>query len=125
MMIENINNFVMPNNNVEIVAKWIITIKEYYTVTFNKDNNVLSGYKDSIVFPVNIIKVLEGETLNLGQYIPTWIYKTGSSIFTVWWHYEFEGWTTELGGGNITQITVTGDTTIYANWDGVVKTGKG
>ena len=125
MIIEDINNFVMPNKNIEVVAKWIITIKEYFTVTFSKDTNVISAYKDSIVFPVNSIKVLEGETLNLSQYIPTWIYKTGSSIFTVWWHYEFEGWTTELGGGNITQITVTGDTTIYANWDGVVKTGKG
>ncbi len=122
--IENINNFVMPNNNVEIVAKWAVTIKEYYTVTFSKDTSVVSAFKDSIVFPIDSIKVLEGETLNLSQYNPTWVYKTGT-IFTTWWHYEFEGWTTELGSENITQIIVTGDTTIYANWNGVVKTGKG
>ena len=123
--VEDINNFVVPNENAKIVADWTITVKEYYTVTFSKETTVASAYKSSIWFPVSTVKVLDGEMLVIDDsYTPTWVYSTGSGIFKIWWHYEFEGWTLKLGEATFTQITITQDTTIYANWDGVVKTGK-
>ena len=114
-----------PNADTTIVAQWNLETKYYYDVTFSKDNNVASAYKSHIEFPISELRVLEGTTINLAQYTPTWVYSTGSGIFTVWWHYQFKGWSTSKGGDNITSLTVTGNTTIYANWNGTVKTGKG
>lgn len=122
--VDNLSSYTMPNENVEIVADWSISIKEYYTVTFNKDTTVASAYKDSIYFPITSVKILDGEKLILDDsYTPTWIYSTGKVLVT-WWHYKFQGWTLELGKSTFTEIVISGDTTIYANWNGIVKTGK-
>lgn len=118
------NLTVMPNEDTTINVVWDYDVKYYYDVTFSKDNNVVSSYKSHIEFPIEKLRVLEGTTVNLSQYTPTWVYSTGKGIFTVWWHYVFEGWSTSKGGANISEITITNNTTIYANWDGVVKTGK-
>lgn len=121
----NDNLTAFPNDNITITVVWDIETKYYYDVTFSKDNNVVSKFKSHIEFPISELRVLEGTTINLSQYTPTWVYSTGSGIFTVWWHYQFKGWSTSKGGSNISELTVTADTTIYANWNGTVKTGKG
>ena len=121
--VEDISSITMPNSDIEVIASWDEQIKNYFTISFSKDTNVTSAYKSDISFPVESLRVLEGETINLSNYTPTWVYSTGKWVVT-WWHYEFEGWSTSKGGLNITSLTVTGDTTIYANWNGVVKTGK-
>ena len=121
--VEDISSITMPNSDIEVIALWDEQIKNYFTISFSKDTNVTSAYKSGISFPVESLRVLEGETINLSNYTPTWVYSTGKWVVT-WWHYEFEGWSTSKGGSNITSLTVTGDTTIYANWNSVVKTGK-
>lgn len=121
--VEDISSITMPNSDIEVIASWDEQIKNYFTISFSKDTNITSAYKSDISFPVESLLVLEGETINLSNYTPTWVYSTGKWVVK-WWHYEFEGWSTSKGGSNITSLTVTGDTTIYANWNGVVKTGK-
>ncbi len=121
--LDNISSIAMPNQDIEVVAKWDEVAKNYYTISFSKDTNVTSAYKSSISFPVESLTVLEGETINLNNYKPKWVYSAGKWVVT-WWHYDFEGWSTSKGGSNITSLTVTGDTTLYANWDGIVKTGE-
>ena len=112
---------VMPNEDTTINVVWNYDVKYYYDVTFSKDNNVVSAYKSHIEFPVTSLRVLEGTVVDLSQYKATWVYTSG---FGVWWHYNFNGWSTSKGGANITEIAITGNTTVYANWSGL-KTGKG
>lgn len=108
--------FVMPNCDAQVVAQWTEVVKNYYTLTFSKENNAGSLFDSSIVFPIDKLVVLEGETVNLSQYVPVWEYTTGSGWFKVTWHYKFNGWSTAKDGSTISQITVTGNTTIYARW---------
>ena len=112
----------IPNASTTINVVWNYDVKYYFNVTFSKDNNVLSAYKSYIQFPVTTLRYLEGTIVYLSSYIPTWIYKTSKSVY---WHYEFKGWSKSKGGSNITQFVLDQDTTIYANWNGTVKLGKG
>ncbi len=109
--------FVMPNCDAQIVAQWTEVVKNYYTLTFSKENSASNpAYNKFISFPIESLIVLEGETVNLSQYVPVWEYTTGSGWFKVTWHYKFNGWSTAKDGSTISQITVTGNTTIYARW---------
>ncbi len=117
----NNNLTIFPNNDTTIEVVWNYEVKYYYDVTFSKDNNVVSAYKSHIEFPVTSLRVLEGTVVDLSQYKATWVYTSGLGV---WWHYNFNGWSTSKGGANITEITITGNTTVYANWSGL-KTGKG
>ncbi len=112
------------NQDLIINVEWDYDVKYYYDVTFNKDNNVISAYKKHIDFPISILRVLEGTIIDLSKYIPTWKYTTGIGILTVNWYHKFEGWSTKMGGDNITELVVTGNTDIYANWSGLPESGK-
>lgn len=118
-------NNLMTNNNLTLTASWNSVVKNYYTVTFSKNTYVGSAYKEHISFPVSSLCVLEGETINLSQYTPTWKYTT-KGLFgeTYYWHYNFEGWATSNSRktNSITNLKVTKNTTIYAKWNDVVKT---
>ena len=124
------NLVVFPNSNTTIYENWEYDVKYYYTINFSKDPNFVGGIKENkIEFPVTNLRVLEGTVIDLTTYTPTWIYSTeielfGKVIGQTWWHYNFEGWSTEKNGNKVTELTVSGDATIYANWDMVVKTGK-
>lgn len=107
----------MPNCDSQIVAQWTEVVKNYYTLTFSKENNAGNpAYNKYISFPIESLVVLEGETVNLSQYVPVWEYTTGSGRFKVTWHYKFNGWSTAKDGSTISEITVKENTTIYAKW---------
>lgn len=105
-----------PAQDVTIHVVWDCDTKYYYTITFSKDadsRGTLSLLrKEDIYFPVETIRVLEGTTVDLTQYVPTWERRVGIKYYC-----DFEGWTTVREGTDyVTSVTVTGDMTIYAKW---------
>lgn len=114
-----------PDSDVTIYVNWDCETKCYYKVTFSKDTDdkkvsVFENMDPSkIDFPFETTMcVLEGTTIDLTPYVPTWDYKKSVLGRRC---CDFEGWTTTRNGEAVTQITVTGDTTIYANWSGYHK----
>lgn len=124
--IDDINNYVCPNVDVEIIAHWNNYSKNYFTVTLSKETGHPSiAYTKYISVPKTSVQVLDGETLKLdSSYTPTWEYTTGKLI-KVNWYYTFCGWSQDkdsLDGKNaFYEIVVTGNITLYASWSTGVK----
>lgn len=105
---------VFPSQDITIYVQWDCDTKYYYTITFSKDTDSRGVMlKNNINFPIESLRVLEGTTIDLTQYLPTWEQR---GIFGNY-RCDFQGWTTIREGDTmITSLTVTGTTTIYAKW---------
>ncbi len=120
--------YTMPNSNVDIVAKWDVDVKHYYTISFNMGYNYIaykcalgSSYKTS---PTQFasIKRLEGD-VDLSAYQTScviWATAVHNGL-GVRYTYDLSGWSKSVpddysnGGGSFT-INITGDTTVYPCW---------
>ena len=144
--IEDINNYVLPNYNVEIVAQWSKNIRPYVTVSFDvswvkpkswKDNNnSFTGKITQKSAPTKTglesFKVLMNSEIevNPSTYNSSCEYNYKGALFSKDYTFKVYSWTTEstkqlyYNNGEFkndnytvqTKFIIGGDTTLYAVW---------
>ena len=117
--------YIMPNCNLEIVADWTIITRQYFTVYFRTDWYIPVGWISEgieVTAPNQIspVKVLQGENLDLTQYVSTTqrkytrVSKTHTWKTESWGLEPFDDISTKKG---ITMLTnIQNDVTLYACW---------
>ena len=122
---------VMTNYDLTLCQTWSNQTKFYYSVDFDLRWYLVFGCTEGSEMkdkptPLNTVKVLDGETLNLTPYQPTCTaYKTAVKTFfgkdqakpfkaTTWGTSPWDNYTS--GGKGVTSIVVTENITLYACW---------
>ena len=118
-------DFIMPNKNITIIADWEILEREYFTITFDTRWYIPIGWvSDGILVSapteVQSVKVLQGDSLDLTQFVSTTqrkytrISKTNTFKTESWGLEPFNDLSIKSG---ITILeNVQSDTTLYACW---------
>ena len=123
---------VMTNYDLTLCQTWSNQTKFYYSVDFDLRWYLVFGCTEGSEMkdkptPLNTVKVLDGETLNLTPYQPTCTaYKTAVKTFfgkdqakpfkaTTWGTSPWDNYTS--GGKGVTSIIVTENITLYACWE--------
>lgn len=118
-------DYFMPNENIEIYADWSVLEKEYFTITFDTRWYIPIGWASEGILvsaptEVKPVKVLEGESLDLTQFVSTTQRKYTRISKTYTW--KTESWGLEPFGNLSTKDGVTvlenvqSDMTLYACW---------
>ena len=118
-------NYIMPNKNMTITADWVVLEREYFTVSFDTRWYIPIGWVSEGILvsaptEVKSVKVLQGEDLDLTQFISTTQRKYTRISKTYTWKTEswglepFSDISTKSG---ITKLeNVQSDITLYACW---------
>ena len=118
-------DYFMPNENIEIYADWSVLEREYFTITFDTRWYIPIGWVSEGILvsaptEVKPVKVLEGESLDLTQFVSTTQRKYTRISKTYTW--KTESWGLEPFGNLSTKEGVTvlenvqSDMTLYACW---------
>ncbi len=118
-------DFIMPNKNITIIADWEILEREYFTITFDTRWYIPIGWVSKGILvsaptEVQSVKVLQGDSLDLTQFVSTTqrkytrISKTNTFKTESWGLEPFNDLSIKSG---ITILeNVQSDTTLYACW---------
>ena len=118
-------NYIMPNENMTITADWVVLEREYFTVSFDTRWYIPIGWVSEGILvsaptEVKSVKVLQGEDLDLTQFVSitqrkyTRISKTYTWKTESWGLEPFSDISTKSG---VTKLeNVQSDITLYACW---------
>jgi hypothetical protein len=143
--VDNLSNYIMPNSNSKIEARWTVEEKVYFTVTFNTSfkkpdqwnvNSGIWGTMTELRAPsaVTSVRVLEGSTFNPNPsvYKTTCRYKYKAVGISKEYEFAIKSWNTsepkQLSYNTVatspttqdytvlTSVVITDDTILYPVW---------